>query len=262
MHIETVFKKMCEIRYFEQGLISAFKRDLISVPVYLSTGQEAVAATISEEYPDGMLFPQHRGHSWYLAYGGDPVKLRDEILSKESGCCGGKGGSSDIQSDHMVAHHGFIGENVSIATGYALGSNKLTIPVFGDGGAEEDYVLASLGFASTHKLPILFVCEDNNLAILTKIGVRRHWKTVEVAKAFGLGAVDVEDDPEAIHKALYTIELPFYINIQTCRHYWHVGVGMDATPEQDRLAIMRKTLEAAVKIEKEAEDKMREIWKI
>jgi len=261
--LEKIFKKMCEIRYFEEGLIKFYNAGKINVPVYLSYGQEAVAATISELCPDFMLFPQHRGHSWYLAYGGSPEKLRDEVLGLPTGCSGGKGGSSDIQSDNMEAHHGFIGENASIATGYALGSKKNTMAVFGDGAAEEDYVLASLGFAAKNDLPLIFLCEDNDLAILTEIPVRRYWDSVEVAKSFGLyGKSILNDDPRTIIREFEGLTLPAYINIKTCRHKWHVGTGTDYTePPRDRLALLRKEIKGAARIEKRAKQRMEDIWK-
>jgi acetoin:2,6-dichlorophenolindophenol oxidoreductase subunit alpha len=260
--LDRIFRKMCEIRYFEKGLIKAHKQGLISCPVYLSTGQEAVAATISEIYQPYKIFPQHRCHSIYLSYGGDPIKLRDEILGLSTGCAGGKGGSSDAQSDVMEAHHGFIGENVSIATGYALGSGNKTMAFFGDGALEEDYVSTSFGFAAKHNLPILFVVEDNDLAILTKIEERRNWDTIHMAKGFGLGANMCEDNPEDIVKAIYGVKLPYVINIKTCRHYWHVGIGQDGTPDRDRLSMLRPKIKKATEIEKEAMLKMEEVWKL
>jgi len=261
--LEKIFKKMCEIRYFEENLIEFYKAGKIHVPVYLSYGQEAVAATISELCPNFMLFPQHRGHSWYLAYGGSPEKLRDEVLGLPTGCSYGRGGSSDIQCDSMEAHHGFIGENVSVATGYALGSKKNTMAVFGDGAAEEDYVLASLGFAARNGLQIMFMCEDNDLAILTEIPVRRYWDTVEVAKSFGLNGISIlNDDPETIMKEMEGLVLPAYVNIKTCRHKWHVGIGTDYKEQpRDRLALLRKKVRNASKIESEARQRMEEIWK-
>ena len=81
--IEEIFKRMCEIRYFDLEVIKAHKGGHIYCPVYLSAGQEAVAASLSVLCPDYMVFLQHRAHAWYLAYGGDPEKLRDEILGRK-----------------------------------------------------------------------------------------------------------------------------------------------------------------------------------
>jgi len=254
---------MCRIRYFEKGLIEAYKQGRIHSPVYLSTGQEAVAATLSEIYPDYKVFPQHRGHAVYLAFGGSPEALRDEILGLETGCCKGMGGSSDIQCDSVEAHHGLLGENIPIAVGYALGSNKPTIAYFGDGAIEEDYALVALGFAATHKLPVLFICEDNELAILTPIKDRRSWGVVDVARSFGIEAYESTDDPLDIIQMAKGIKLPALLNIKTIRHHWHVGVGQDSIPEFDRLQDIHNHLSTEGYVfEEEIMDEMKELWRV
>lgn len=254
--LEEIFKRMCEIRYFELGLISASKRGLIKCPMYLSTGQEAVAASFSVICPEYRVFSQHRGNSWYLAYGGDPTRLRDEFLGFKTGCSGGMGGS-DVQCERMEAHHGLIGENAPIGVGYAFATKKPTIIVMGDGSIEEDCFLTSVGFAKTHNLPVLFVVEDNNLAILTKVKERRNWSIVEVAKGFGVNAIDIEDNPLRITNL--DIKLPMLLNIRTERHHWHVGGGQDNPPEIDRLAQFRRGFE---NIEKKAKKKMEGVWRL
>ena len=70
----------------------------------------------------------------------------------------------------------------------------------GDASAEEDYVLGALGWASTKKLPILFVVEDNNLSILTEKKIRRNWHMHDVAKSFKMKGFNISDDPLDIKK--------------------------------------------------------------
>jgi len=258
--IKEIFKRMCEIRYFELEVIKAHQQGRIYCPVYLSMGQEAVASTLSVTCFGYKIFTQHRGHSWYLAYGGNQLRLRDEILGKPTGCCQGKGGSSDIQSFKMEAHHGLIGEQVPIGVGYALASNIPVLIQMGDGAIEEDCSLASLGFVVKHNLPVLFVCEDNGLSILTPIEKRRNWKAVDVARGFGLKAFDLEDDPYEIMNI--EIDLPMFLNIRTCRHRWHVGIGNDGEPQIDRLALIRDMVDDNQKIEKTAKERMLDIWKV
>ena len=76
-------------------------------------------------------------------------------------------------------------------------------PIFiGDAALEEDYVLASLSWVSKKKLPILFVVDDNNYAVLTKKDERRDWEAKELAKAFKMQSFDMMDDPMKISKYL------------------------------------------------------------
>lgn len=114
-----------------------------------------------------------------------------------------------------------------------------------------------MGFASTHKLPILFVCEDNDLSILTHTEVRRNWNIVDVAKAFKMEAVDIGDDPWLIayHTRELVKNLPALINCRTCRHYWHVGGGVDGPPEWNRLVMIRQELEGLGIKYKDVEEK-------
>jgi pyruvate dehydrogenase E1 component alpha subunit len=117
--------------------------------------------------------------------------------------------------------------------------------------------LTSVGFAVTHQLPVLFVCEDNGLAILTPIKDRRSWNITDVVRGFGINAVDIEDDPLQITSL--DIKLPMFLNIRTCRHNWHVGSGQDKIPEQDRLNLYRKDYEG---IENEVKGRMEKIWQL
>ncbi|MBT6469803.1 MAG: hypothetical protein HOK52_00910 [Candidatus Marinimicrobia bacterium] len=268
----NIFENMARVRYFELGVIDAVNSKKINYPVYLSSGQEAVAAVLSTKMRHYLTFPQHRAHDIYLSWGGSPEKLRDELLGLPNGTSEGKAGSNCLQlhQDNMniYGHHGLIGENVPQAVGAALGSSKPTVCIFGDGAVEEDYVLAAMGFAASQKLPIIFICIDNNLSILTPVEVRRTWKVVDIARGFGLNAYECADDPRAIAHYLSSApdDKPLLINIHVCREYWHAGVGVDGVPAWDRFNMIRNELvdlgieKEAKKIEKNAQLEMEEVW--
>ena len=267
-----MFRRMCIVRYFELGIIDAVKEAFITYPIYLSAGQESIASALSLVIPDFMIFAQHRCHATYLSFGGSPMKLRDELLGLPSGTSGGMAGSNCVQCHenniNMYGHHGLIGENVPLAVGAALGSNKPAVCLFGDGAAEEDYVFAAMGFAATHKLPVMFVCEDNNLSIMTTVDVRRRWSLTKVAEALGMRSIDITDDPWTIFVKAQELRyhLPVFINIYTCRANWHVGVGVDGPPEWDRNRMVRDELvniglgEQIIQIEKDAQLAMEKVW--
>ncbi|MHC4362224.1 MAG: thiamine pyrophosphate-dependent enzyme, partial [Planctomycetota bacterium] len=142
-----IFEGMSLVRYFELGLMDAVKEKRVAYNVYLSTGQEAIAAALSLKVRDYMIFAQHRAHDIYLTFGGDPSKLRDELLGLPSGTSRGRAGSNCLQYHQdgisMYGHHGLIGENVPQAVGAALATAGNTVTIFGDGAAEEDYVLSA-----------------------------------------------------------------------------------------------------------------------
>ncbi|MBF0125144.1 MAG: hypothetical protein HQL60_07395, partial [Magnetococcales bacterium] len=197
-----IFRQMSLVRYFEQGVIQSQQCKEITYSVYLSSGQEATAAALSLAVRHYQTFPQHRAHDIFLTFGGPPEQLRDELKGLPTGSSQGKAGSNCLQYHDngidIYGHHGLIGENVPQGVGAALGNGRPTLCVFGDGAAEEDYVLSAFGFAATHKLPVLFVCIDNDLSILTEVAVRRSWDVAEVARSFGVPAVDTADDPWAV----------------------------------------------------------------
>lgn len=267
-----IWERICTVRHFEEGIKQAVKDGFIIAPVYLSTGQEAIAAALSLAIPEFMIFAQHRCHATYLCWGGDPAALRDELMGLPTGTSGGRAGSNCIQRHDdgmtMFGHHGLIGENVPLAVGAALGSGRKTVCFFGDGAAEEDYVFSAMGVAATHRLPVLFVCEDNNLSILTPVSVRRSWSLTKVADALGIPAVDMTDDPLTIHAKAIEMKdnLPAFINTYTCRSNWHVGVGSDGAPEWDRFSMVRDDLASEGlgpdldRIEHDAKQRMAGIW--
>lgn len=266
-----IFKKMLFARNFEKELVKANNNNYIKCPIYLSIGQESIPSTISSLFKPDLIFAQHRAHSTYLSFGGNPIKLIDELLGKSSGCSEGKGGSPSIQDENigMVGHHGLIGENVPLAVGAALGApEKKIICFFGDGAVEEDYVFTSMAFAMTHKLKVLFVCEDNDLSILTKKDERRNWEFANVLKSIGMPSADISDDPNEIAYYInkFKDNLPAFINCRTIRHNWHTGVGVDNPPEYDRLKLFKKEILLTVPnqdvetLEKEIEKGVEKLW--
>ncbi len=266
-----VYKKMCEIRAFEFQAKKAYDAGLLmKAPIYLSLGEESIPAALSVAYPKPFIFAQIRAHGHYLAYGGDPIALIDELLGRPTGCAHGMGGSGSLHSPAigMFGHSQFIGEQIPIAVGFALGNKKNTLAVMGDASAEEDYVLGALGYAATKKLPILFICSDNDRSILTKVRVRRSWKMVDVARSFGIEAVEITDDPWLImhHVRLLKDKQPAFINIHTARDVWHAGTGNDGDAEWHRNALVKQELETlglaehAARIEAEAQQWAVALW--
>jgi len=239
----NVMRKASLCRHFENNVFTLVKNKKINYPVYLSTGQEYIPSTISEivgsKNIKPLLFGQHRCHSLYLSFGGNIQKLILELLGSKKGCTYGMGGSLSIHSEkiNMYGHDGFLGSNVCIGVGACFSKNMPTIVFMGDSTIEEDHTLSSLGWASTRNLPILFVVEDNNYAILTEKKERRNWEASEVAKGFKIDSYDIEDEPNQIKKVLdkKIFTKPILLNIHTNRLTWHVGAGIDQGNKFDRL---------------------------
>ena len=246
---KKIFQKMSYIREFELQAYKNRKEGKYKALIYLCLGQESIYASTSESIKKAAIFGQHRGHGIYLAYGGNPKKLVDELIGLTTGTNKGMGGSPPIfdRKIGMFGHVGLIGDQVPVAAGYSLvNKNKITITFFGDGAAEEDYVLATFGFAKKKNLKILFICDDNDLSVLTPTKDRRSWNISEVAKSFGIASYDITDDPLTIYKSINSLKnkLPALLNIRTCREYWHEGAGQDKQNKNswNRYEILRKKL--------------------
>ena len=265
-----LFRRASYVRHFEFKVKEAFDRKLIQIPIYLCVGQEFNAAALSMALPGYHIFAQHRAHGIYLSFGAAPEKLRDELLGLPTGCSRGMSGSNAIQAPeiNMFGHSGLMGEQVPMAVGAALASGQPTLTVCGDASVEEDYIYPALGYAVTKKLPVLFLCEDNGLSILTPIHVRRSWSVVDMARSLGMPAINITDDPWLLahHLGEMSKNLPAFINIQTVRNLWHAGTGTDGPPEWDRYQMVKDEigklglLPKAEKLELEAARQVGKIW--
>ena len=225
-----MFRRMCDIRYFESNIADAHKEEKIKFPVfYLAMGQEAMPAALSMAYESPSIFAQHRAHGYYLAYGGNEEELVDELLLRPTGCAKGMGGSASIHSPEikMFGHDGLMGSNIPVGVGYSIGKSfevpegekENVLIVGGDASWEEGYAQGALAMAATHKLPTLCICEDNNYSVMTKIEARRSWEMADVAEAYGMPALNITDNPWLIMYWANDMKenLPGFLNIYTSR---------------------------------------------
>lgn len=263
----TKWSHNCE---FEKCAADAIRNGHIKIPAYLSLGSEHIPVALSSVIQGYNIFAQHRAHSYYLSFGGDPLALIDELFGLPTGCTGGRGGSASINNPHikMWGHSGLMGDQVPIGVGYAIASGEPTLVVMGDASAEEDYVLSAIGYAATKLAPVIFICEDNDLSILTKIETRRSWNLSDVSASFGVPSFDISDDPRLIVRTVEKVKrsLPGLINIRCCRDVWHAGAGNDGSPEWNRREMFREALDVrrltgeAESIGESEASKMKLLW--
>jgi pyruvate dehydrogenase E1 component alpha subunit len=212
--------------------------------VHLSIGQEAVAVGICDALrPDDVVSGTYRSHASYMAKGGDLRALFAELYGKDTGCARGKGGSMHLvdMNRYILGSSAVVGTTVPIAVGYSLvlqreGKGRVAVSFFGDGGTEEGVFYESLNFAALHRLPVLFVCENNFLAIHTPI--EKRWATrqlCERVRTYGIPAHQVTDSDvlkirqtaaEAI-AAMRSGSGPAFLECHTYRWREHVGPRED-----------------------------------
>ncbi len=202
---------MERIRAFEEQACVAAERGLVLGALHPSIGQEAVAAgLVGAMRRDDILLSTHRGHGHTLAKGADPLAMMRELLGREGGCCGGKGGSMHIAdfSVGMLGANGVVGANITIAAGAAhglkiIGGDRITVCIFGDGAINRGPFLEGLNWAGVFDLPILFVCEDNRYSSMTCTSdMTAGPGPVERAASLGLNAAAVDgNDVIAVREA-------------------------------------------------------------
>ncbi len=243
--LERLYRKLYLTRRFEEVVADIYPTDKIKSPVHLSIGQEAVAVGVCDALrADDVVSGTYRGHAAYLAKDGDANAMMAELFGKDSGCARGKGGSMHLVdiAHGVLGSSAVVGSTVPIAMGYAFalqreGRGRVVAAFFGDGATEEGVLWESLNFAALHKLPILFVCENNGYAIHEPI--EKRWAVRDlIAKvaAFGLPASRIDgSDVVAIRAAAASAVAPMrrgahgpsFMECTTYRWREHVGPNAD-----------------------------------
>ncbi|MCG2718539.1 MAG: thiamine pyrophosphate-dependent dehydrogenase E1 component subunit alpha [Nanoarchaeota archaeon] len=245
--IIEMYETMLKIRMVEEKLVELHPEQLMKTPFHLYIGQEAIAAGVCAALTnEDHVFSTHRSHGHYLAKGGDLNRFMAEMYCKIDGCSKGKGGSMHL-IDTQVGHMGssaIVGGSIPIAVGSALAfkmQNKKNVAVtfFGDGAADEGILYESINFAALKKLPVIFICENNLLAINSRVSTRRALDNIPGrAEAFGVFGEKIDgNDVLTVYKTTERAvqrarenQGPSLIEAKTFRWKGHIGVEDDIGP--------------------------------
>lgn len=244
MTLSALYRSMLRIRRIEEAIAERYGAQEMRCPVHLSIGQEAVAVGVCAALKlDDGVFSGHRAHAHYLAKGGDLKAMIAEIYGLEGGCCRGVGGSMHL-IDLTVGFLGavpIVGATVPLAVGAAWAAklrheDRVIVVFFGDGTFEEGVVHESINFAVLHKLPILFVCENNLYACYTRLSDRQPDRSIHgVAAAHGCQTFTAQgSDVQAVYDATRTAVaslraggVPAFLECPTYRWREHCGPNLD-----------------------------------
>jgi pyruvate dehydrogenase E1 component alpha subunit len=173
--LRLALKRMHLVRRFEESAEDSYQRGLTYGTMHLSIGQEAsaIGATMFLRKTD-YISSTHRGHGHCIGKGADVGKMFAEFFGKETGYCRGRGGSmhiADVESGNLGAN-GIVGGGIPIAVGAALAFKKqkrddVALSFFGDGANNEGSFHESLNIAAVWKLPVIFLCENNQYGMST-----------------------------------------------------------------------------------------------
>ncbi|MCU0488338.1 MAG: thiamine pyrophosphate-dependent enzyme, partial [Anaerolineales bacterium] len=237
-----LYQSMATIRRFEETVLEQFSRGIFFGTTHTYLGQEANAAgVISALDAEDIIFSNHRCHGHFLAYGGDLRALFAELMGRESGVCGGRGGSQHLQWRNFYSN-GVQGGIVPVATGMALAekykhSQALAVVFIGDGTLGEGAVYESLNLAMLRQAPILFVLENNQIAQTTPVHSALAGSQGGRFEAFGITGLEL-DSSDVLEIRSVALELikairsqggPRYLILNTARFGPH-SKGDDTRP--------------------------------
>lgn len=229
----------------EEKIIELYPTDQIQSPVHLSIGQEAVAVGVCAGLqPVDWVFINYRGHAFYLAKGGPLPEFFAELMGRSGGLSKGKAGSMHLADpEHgVIGASAVVASTISHAVGAALASKikgeegRVFVANFGDGAMEQGVFYESLNFAALHQVPVLFLCEDNELAVHTLINERQAFNLEKLLQSFKIPYFELDEgyDPEKVQKVarkaidkVRSEQIPVFLKIKTVRYREHVGPGED-----------------------------------
>ncbi len=195
--IEALYERMFLIRRVEESLLDLFSQGKIVGTTHTCIGQEANGVGVISHLEQGrdVIVSNHRCHGHYLAFTDDVVGLLREVMGKEGGVCGGKGGSQHLCNDGFYSN-GILGSTVPLATGMALaererGTDGVVVSFLGDGTLGQGVVYESLNIASAWQLPILYVVENNFYAQSTPSHLTLAGDIAARGQAFGIETAEL-----------------------------------------------------------------------
>jgi pyruvate dehydrogenase E1 component alpha subunit len=232
-----LYRLMLSIRYFEEQVNDLYMSAKMPGLAHLYSGEEAVAVGVCGALRrDDYITSTHRGHGHCLAKGASVDRMYAELLGKEAGYCRGKGGSMHIadQDTGNLGANAIVGGSAGIATGAAMASKRLgldrvAVCFFGDGALGQGLLYEVMNMASLWKLPVIYVCENNQYGEYTPI-TETHAGTITArAAAFDIPVETVDgQDIRAVYAAAERAvrraragDGPSFLQCDTYRYYGH-----------------------------------------
>lgn len=239
-----LYKKMYMIRCAEELIQKYYPEDEMKTPMHMSMGSEAINAGVCHALNNSdQVFGTYRSHALYLAKTSNIYNFFAEMYGRDTALLKGKGGSMHL----CEPEKGFMGTSaivasaIPVAVGAAFankvkGNRKVVAVFFGDGAIDEGAFWESINVASLMKIPVIFVCEDNGIAVHTYSHQRQGYKDIDKiiskfnCKVFTDNTTGVENIYYLASKAVNSVRstnIPCFIHLKYYRYLEHVGVNKD-----------------------------------
>jgi acetoin:2,6-dichlorophenolindophenol oxidoreductase subunit alpha len=195
-----LLRQMLLSRYFDEKVNDLYAEGKVHGTAHFYVGQESVAVGAIAALKEGdVITSTHRGHGHAIAFGLDVDRMAAELLGQATGYCHGKGGSMHIAdvTVGMLGANGIVGGSMGIVCGAAWafkrrGQDNAAICFFGEGAANEGIFHEALNIAAIWKLPVVFLCENNQYGM--SMSVKRATAIENIsdrAAAYGMPGVTV-----------------------------------------------------------------------
>ena len=204
--LETLYTTMRRIRAFEQRTSELFNDGVIKGTAHSYMGEEAIASAVCANLRDeDFIASYHRGHGHCIAKGAKVDRMMAELMGRDTGYCRGLGGSMHIADMELniLGANGIVGAGMPLATGAALanklrGEGHVAVTFFGDGANNQGVFHESMNLAAVWKLPLIFVCENNQYALSTSYKVTTAVPQVAMrGAAYGIPSVTIDGNDVA-----------------------------------------------------------------
>ncbi|MDJ0752702.1 MAG: thiamine pyrophosphate-dependent dehydrogenase E1 component subunit alpha [Ardenticatenaceae bacterium] len=264
----TFYRQMVKVREFELRAINERRAGLIPGFIHSCVGQEATAVgACAALNQDDVITSTHRGHGHLVAKGGEPRYMMAELAARQTGYCGGKGGSLHMTDFELgiLGANGIVAGGIPMAVGAALafqmrGEQRVALSFFGDGAVNEGAFHEAANLAGLWKLPMIFFCENNLYGEGTPQDKQAPVKDLSIrAAGYAFPGVIVDgNDVTAVYEATQEAvararagEGPTFIEGKTYRYRGHYEGDpmvyrspeeLEAWQERDPIAAFRQRL--------------------
>jgi TPP-dependent pyruvate/acetoin dehydrogenase alpha subunit len=234
-----LYEMQFRLRTFERRAHELFVEGLVRGTSHLATGQEAISTGFAAAMrPDDYTFCTYRGHNHVISRGASMAGVMGELMGRAGGLMGGKGGSMHLISvEHgAMGSYAIVGAHLPVAAGAAWSaqlrkSGQVSVCFFGDGTTNIGAFHEALNMAAVWKLPVIFVCENNQYMEYTPIGsvTAVEHPAADRASAYGLESILIDgNDVDVVYRTAVTAieraragEGPSLIEAETYRHGGH-----------------------------------------
>jgi pyruvate dehydrogenase E1 component alpha subunit len=232
------YRTMMLVRRFEEKAAQLYGKQKIKGFCHLYIGQEALVAAMKTALtPEDKIITAYRDHGHALALGMTPNSVMAELYGKATGCSGGKGGSMHMFSKehHFFGGHGIVGAQIPLAAGMALaeqynGTKNVSVCYFGDGAARQGALHEAFNMAMLWKLPVIFICENNEYAMGTSVARTTNMLDIyKIGSAYDMPSYQIDGMKcETVHEAMFKAAEearkgngPTFLEIKTYRYRGH-----------------------------------------